>query len=138
MKTVITKIASTLLALLVLFSTFSLTVEKHYCGDFLVAISFFGEANNCADELEEDDCDSPQVIEEKNCCKDEIQNIEGQDDLRNSIEKFNLKKQQLVAAYLFSYKYIFESSVKEEREYSFYLPPKLIKDLHVLHEVYII
>lgn len=105
---------------------------------FLVAISFFGEANNCADELEEDDCDSPEVIQEKNCCKDEVQNIEGQDDLRNSIEKFNLKKQQLVAAYLFSYQYVFQSDSKEEKQFLNYSPPKLFKDLQVLHEVFII
>ncbi|TCP28482.1 hypothetical protein EV195_101660 [Tenacibaculum skagerrakense] len=138
MKSTITKISSTLLTLLVLFSTFSFTVEKHYCGDFLVAISFFGEANNCADELEEDDCDSPEVIQEKNCCKDEVQNIEGQDDLRNSIEKFDLKKQQLVAAYLFSYQYVFQSDSKEEKQFLNYSPPKLFKDLQVLHEVFII
>ncbi|MFY7712160.1 HYC_CC_PP family protein [Tenacibaculum sp. MEBiC07804] len=138
MKSVISKISSVLMALLVLFSTFSFTIEKHYCGDFLVAISFFGEANNCADELEEDDCDSPEVLQEKNCCKNEIQNIEGQDDLRNSLEKFDLDKQQFLVAFVTSFNDLFLPEKQEKKENIHHLPPKLIQDLQVLHEVYII
>jgi hypothetical protein len=138
MKSTIAKISSTLLALLVLFSTFSFTVEKHYCGDFLVAISFFGEGKNCADELDEDDCDSPEVIEEKNCCKDEVESIEGQDDFRNSIEKFDLKKQHFLVAFVGSYLNLFIPKSQKEKENIHHTPPKLIKDLQVLHEVYII
>ena len=47
MKTYLLKIASSLMALFVLFSTFSFTVEKHYCGEFLMDVSFTGAADNC-------------------------------------------------------------------------------------------
>ncbi|CAL2057229.1 HYC_CC_PP family protein [Tenacibaculum sp. 190524A05c] len=138
MKSVLTKISSFVLALLVLFSTFSFTVAKHYCGDFLVGVSYFGDAKNCADELGEDDCDSPQVIKKKNCCKDEVENIEGQDDLRNSIEKFDLEKQKFVVAYVSSLLYLFSEEDQKEKEFLQYSPPKLTYDLNILHEVFII
>ena len=91
MKSTLQKIGSTLLALLVLFSTFSFTVEKHYCGDFLVDVSFFGDAQDCAEELGEEDCDSPQVIQKKKCCKDEVEKIEGQDDLKIQLKNLILR-----------------------------------------------
>lgn len=138
MKSTLQKIGSTLLALLVLFSTFSFTVEKHYCGDFLVDVSFFGDAQDCAEELGEEDCDSPQVIQKKKCCKDEVEKIEGQDDLKNSIEKFDLEKQQFLVAFIQSYKSLFLAESQQKKENIHHIPPKLIKDLQVLHEVYII
>ena len=126
------------MAVLLLFSTFSFTVAKHYCGDFLVGVSYFGETKSCADELGEDDCDSPEVIKKKNCCKDEVEKIEGQDDLRNSVEKFDLEKQQFVVAFITSFNELFLPKSQEKKENLHHVPPKLIKDLQVLHEVYII
>ncbi|WP_442265357.1 HYC_CC_PP family protein [Tenacibaculum sp. ZS6-P6] len=138
MKIVFSKISSTLLALLVLFSTFSFTVEKHYCGEFLVSISYFGNSVNCGDEEGEEDCDDPQVIKKKKCCKDEIQQIQGQDDLKNSFEKFDIQKQQFVVAFLSSYYNLFADFNKQINLNEFYTPPNLNLDLQVLYEVYII
>jgi len=50
MKRSFTKITSSLLALLVLLSTLSFTVESHYCGDFLVDVSYVGQADGCGME----------------------------------------------------------------------------------------
>ena len=41
------------LALLVLFSTVSFTIEKHFCGDILVDVAVFTEVEKCAMEAEE-------------------------------------------------------------------------------------
>ena len=50
MKKLVFKIASFLLAVLVCLSTLSFTVDKHYCGDFLVDVSFTGDASDCGME----------------------------------------------------------------------------------------
>lgn len=51
MQRQVVKISSFLLVLIVLFSTFSFTIEKHYCGDFLVDVSFTGKADGCGMEM---------------------------------------------------------------------------------------
>ncbi|WP_431167901.1 HYC_CC_PP family protein [Tenacibaculum halocynthiae] len=47
MKSLLYKISSLLLALLLVFSTTSFTVEKHFCGVFLIDVSFLGNADSC-------------------------------------------------------------------------------------------
>ncbi|TYP97847.1 hypothetical protein C7447_10312 [Tenacibaculum adriaticum] len=139
MKAIFTKISSFTLALLVLLSTFSLTIEKHFCGDFLVNVSYFGKAQGCADEMGKGDCDALSVVKKKKCCKDEIQQIEGQDDFQNtSTEKFDLKQQQFALAFVVSYNNLFKDLEKQIVPHKDYSPPNLVTDIQVLHEVFII
>lgn len=44
-----TKVIYVLMSLVLLISTTGLTVDKHYCGDNLVSVSFFGHAGSCGD-----------------------------------------------------------------------------------------
>ena len=74
------KIFAVVLALMVLCSTLSFTVEKHYCGGELVAVSLFAELEKCG-------MDSAVVFESSPCCKDEIAVVEGQDELQLSVSK---------------------------------------------------
>lgn len=136
-KSAFIKITSFVLAFLVLFSTFSFTIEKHFCGDYLVDISYFGNAEDCSVEIG-DDCESPTSIKKKKCCKDEIQQIEGQDDLKNSVEKFDLEKQQFLTAFAVSYYNLFQNIKEQKIPHKHYSPPKLIFDIQVLFEVFII
>ncbi|TCI91383.1 HYC_CC_PP family protein [Tenacibaculum sp. M341] len=139
MKTYFTKITTILMALIVLFSTFSITIEKHFCGDFLVDVSYFGKTKGCADEPGEDDCDKPEVIQKKNCCKDEVQQIEGQDDLQTATKKVTIEKeQQFLIAFIHSYNNLFLDLKKQIDSNQEYSPPKLIFDIQLLHEVFII
>ena len=71
---VLKKITSFSLALLVLASTLSFTVDQHYCGDFLVDISFTGDADGCGMNMAKTTMN--------NCCSDEEISFEGQDDLQ--------------------------------------------------------
>ncbi|MCF2875311.1 MULTISPECIES: HYC_CC_PP family protein [unclassified Tenacibaculum] len=136
MKQLMSKIFSTVLALLVLFSTFSFTVDKHYCGDFLVDISYLGEASSC-NGLEQDDCESTEKKDK--CCKNEVHQIDGQDEIQKvSSEKIVFKKAKLFVAFLMSYKLIFQEEEKQFIPHQYYSPPDLVFDIQVLHEVFII
>ena len=138
MKSNFTKIAAIILALLVLLSTFSLTIEKHFCGDFLVSVSYFGNADGCGDELDNDDCDLPSVVKSKKCCTDQTQEIEGQDDLRTtSIEKITLK-QQFALAFAITYNNLFANKKQQIVLHKNYPSPNLISNIQVLHQVFII
>ena len=71
MKKVFYKISSFSMALLVLFSTLSFTVESHYCGDILVDSSVFGAAETCGMEIQKQSNSSECDITKSNCCSDE-------------------------------------------------------------------
>ncbi len=132
MKSTFSKILSTLLAFLVLFSTFSFTVEKHYCGEFLMDVSFMGDADDCGMEME-------KVVKKKSCCKDEVHHIEGQDELQqNSVQDFNLEKQQFVAAFFISYKDLFIKNESKNILYRDFSPPDIPKDYQVLFQSFLI
>ncbi len=130
------KIFSTILALLVLFSTVSFTIEKHFCGDVLVDISIFAEVDKCAMEAYEI---ALEKITKKSCCKDVIDVVKGQDKLKfSSFEDLDFEQQQFIAAYTASYISLFEGLPKQIIPHKDYSPPNLIIDIHVLDQVFII
>jgi hypothetical protein len=134
LKQFFTKIASILIALLVLVSTFSFTVDKHYCGDFLVDISFTGEAEGCGMNM-----DSTATAKKKNCCKYEVQKFEGQDELQTSkVENITFENQQFLTAFLIS---LNELRIEDNSEVNFYknfTPPDSPKDFQVLFQSFLI
>ena len=123
---------SFLLAILVLFSTVSFTIEKHYCGDVLVDVSVFAEAEKCAME-------SMEMLQKKTCCKDEVDVILGQDELKfSSFEDLDISHQLFVATFTISYINLFESLPKQTIPHKDYFPPNLVTDIQVLNQVFII
>ena len=136
MKQVFTKIVTITLALLVLFSTFSFTVAKHYCGGFLVDVSYVGTTGSC-NEDKKDDCGT--VVKKKKCCKDEVSQIDGQDDLKKaSSKKISFQQVKLFVAFYNSYSLLFDNDVNQPDFNHYYAPPDLVFDIQVLHEVFII
>ncbi len=138
MNTVLNKIVSLNLVLLVLLSTFSVTIEKHFCGDFLVDVAYFVKSKGCAD-MNEASCDDVETIKKKNCCKDEIEQLQGQDNLKKeSLEKLTFEQQEFLMTFVYSYINTFKILAKHSISFRHYRPPNLIKDIHILHEVFII
>jgi len=131
----IQKTASVALALLVLFSTLSVSIEKHYCGDHLVDVALFSDAKKCG-MTSGDDGESSMA---ENCCKDVVDLIEGQDEL-------NLEKTELLTSaqkvFIFSFAYVFSGlSIPEPLDdppFQHYSPPEVIQDIQVLNEVFVI
>jgi hypothetical protein len=82
MRIVVIKIASIFIAFLVLFSTLSFRVDNHYCEGFLIAVSYAGETEVCKNNTKSDLSDKT-----KDCCSDEVQTIEGQDELQIQASK---------------------------------------------------
>lgn len=133
MKQYFSKIASFFLALMVLFSTFSFTVEKHYCGESLMDVSFIGDVDTCGMEMEK------RSAKKKNCCKDEVHYMEGQDELQQiQSDDFDFLKEQFLVSFYISYTDLFVEN-KSNRTYfkNFYLPDIPI-DYQVLYQSFLI
>ena len=132
MKQFFLKIPTLTLSFLVLFSTFSFTVEKHYCGDFLMDISYLGDAEDCGMQME-------VKAKKKNCCKDEVHNIEGQDELqKTSFDELDFEKEQFLLSYLIAYKELFHQLQKKQYVFKDFSPPDILKDYLVLYQTFLI
>ena len=128
------KVFSVALSFLVLFSTLSFTVEKHYCGDNLVDVSVFSEAKKCGMEISTD----TETIQ-KSCCKDEVDVVKGQDDLKLNTNTDLLPVQVLfLQSFVYGFNTLFESLPKQIIPHKDYSPPNLVADIQVLDQVFII
>ena len=134
MKNIVIKISSIILAFSVLFSTFSFTVEKHYCGDFLVDISYVGQVDGCGMEK------SSSINEfKKKCCRDEVHKIDGQDKLQNSnFASLNLKGQYAINSFLYNEKDLAAEEESKKLLLIDFSPPDTSKDYQVSHQIFLI
>jgi hypothetical protein len=137
MKEKIHKIFVTLMALLLLVSTTSWKVEKHYCMDVLVDVAFFIPAQDCGMDINLED-DSSEKIEKQSCCDDEVIVVEGIDDVKSAGDDFDLQQQFFIIAYSYSYLSLFQIDETENFPHKNYAPPRLVKDIQLLDDVFII
>lgn len=127
---------STLMAILLLLSTVSFTVEKHFCGDVLIDVAVFSDVEKCKMEAFEIELEK---ITKKSCCKDTLDIIEGQDLLTNkSFDDLEVASQQFLWAYTYSFHALFETLPKQHIPHKQYRPPNLIEDIQVLDQVFLI
>lgn len=129
------KIISTALAVLVLFSTFSFTVEKHYCGDRLVDIAVFSEVKGCGMEMKTKTASTLKT----SCCKDVVDIIEGQDELKvTSFNDLEDPQRLFLSTFIYTYNLNFESLPKQIIPHKDYSPPNIIRDIQLLDDVFLI
>ena len=115
-----------------MFSTVSFTIEKHFCGDVLVDISVFTEVQKC--EME-----ALELLQKKTCCKDEIDIIQGQDELKtNTFEDLDFNQQLFITTFIYKFINGFESLPKRTIPHKNYSPPNLIADIQALDQVFLI
>ena len=134
MKQFLTKIASFILAFLVLFSTLSFSVDTHYCGDFLIDVSFIGQAEGCLDNVS-----SENILKTKKCCKDEVQQFKGLDELQaNKVKNITFKKEYLFSAFIISYKNLLITNESKKRFYQDFSPPDIPVDYQILFQSFLI
>ena len=133
MKQFFTKISTFLLAFFVFFSTFSFTVETHYCGNLLVDVSFVVGAENSAMSSDLIAC-----AKKNNCCKVEIQKVAGQGQLRfHQIEKLSFSNQQFIIPFLVSKNYLFIKNESENKFYKDFSPPDISLDYQILYQTFL-
>ncbi|MEX0315123.1 MAG: hypothetical protein AB3N18_13175 [Allomuricauda sp.] len=129
-------ISSIFLALMVLMSTVSWTVDKHLCMGRVMDISFFAHADDCGMEqamvaMEMDAVDN-------HCCDDESFTLLGQDDLKSSWNDLELEHQVFLVSFAQSYLDLFTPIEELPVPHEKYPPPILVRDIQVLDQVFLI
>jgi len=129
------KIVSGVLALLVLLSTVSIAMEKHFCGDVLIDVAIFSHPDSCGTDMSSTALNS----DEKSCCQDVVEIVKGQDQLKiASFEDYSLDQHVFVTALIYSYSHLFEDLTPQAISHQEYSSPHLIADIHVRNQVFII
>ncbi|MBU3822065.1 hypothetical protein KO566_08340 [Flavobacteriaceae bacterium XHP0103] len=138
MKKLFFKIMSMLMAVVVLISTMSFTIDMHYCGDKLVAATLFKKGETCGMEMQKQDTSSECSIVKKNCCSDEQLLVDGQDDLQLTVNKISVDQQIFLLSFTYAYHYLFQPEEAKAVSLSQYPPPRIVKQIYKLDETYLI
>lgn len=138
MKEVFHKIVSIAMAVLLLLSTISWKVEKHYCMGRLMDVALFTNVDTCGMDMSvsQDNQDVEKAI--NSCCDDQVILVDGQDDLQLSFNDLDFEQQSFLLAYSYFYNHLFQVQEEQEVLNEHYPPPILVKDIQLLDEVYLI
>tara|TARA_R110002073_G_scaffold220418_1_gene380563 strand:- start:51003 stop:51404 length:402 start_codon:yes stop_codon:yes gene_type:complete len=131
------KIASTFLAFMVLFSTFSFTVEKHMCGDKVADYSFMGTVESC-NTPSKTESNTALELKETSCCKDVTDFVEGTNSDLKVYKGKNIKIVLTAAALVYSYISVFEEFKEHNIPFKEYKTPLVTKDFSVLFATFLI
>ncbi len=137
MKKAFHKSASFLMAIVVLVSTMSFTIDSHYCGDILVDTSVFQKVKSCGMEMQNPSTDDCSILK-KNCCSEKSEIIKGQDELKLNFDKISFDQQIFVAAFVYTYSHLFPSIEDAKPSLKVYPPPLIVKHIYKLDETYLI
>ena len=142
MKKIYHKTISVLLALIVLLSTMSFSLDMHFCGDHLVDFSIFDQVGTCMMKAEKSKdfgtCEVMKMDTETRCCSDIEVTIEGQDDLKVSFDQLTFDQQVFITSFGYSYKHLFERFEENLIPFRDYSPPPLIRDVQILDQTFLI
>ena len=128
------------MALVVLFSTMSFSLDMHYCGDHLVDFSLSEKVDTCIMKAEMSKTSSECAVMdmEMDCCSDVEIVIDGQDELQLSFDKITFDQQLFVASFVYTYINLFEGLEENVTAYIDYAPPLVIRQIYKLDETYLI
>ena len=144
------RIISIFLALLILTSSFNLTLAMHYCGgeisEYAVQI---GEVDLSCGMEKKKDCTSPFVemlSKTEGCCDNSSFTVDIDDDFSPFVAKFDFNNSQtqtnfivaFSATFIAPYLDIFSSGANTKHTYKYYLSPLLEQDKQVLLQTFLI
>ena len=128
------------MALIVLFSTMSFSVDMHYCGGHLVDFSLSEKVDTCMmkAELSKSSSECAVMDMEMDCCSNVEIVIEGRDDLKISFDQLTFDQQLFVASFVYTYINLFERFDENIIPFKDYSPPPLIRDIQILDQTFLI
>ena len=134
------KVASVLLAFLMLLSSSGVTYAQHFCGDHEMMAKFtLGEAHlSCGMAMELPVSDCEDMPEKPSCCDNEYTQVHTDDNFAKSDVQFDLDVSQF--ALLYSFVFQFETQLLKNVPDAFIdeSPPPLDLDRCVLYETFLI
>lgn len=126
------------MSFVVLFSTTSFAITKHFCGDTLIDTAVFNKAETCGMEMDlASTVEGCSVIKE-NCCNDQQILIDGQDEVQIQFDKISFEQKVFIASFIYSYVNLFEGLDKNVSSFEEYAPPIVTNQIYKIDESYLI
>ncbi len=125
------------MAIVVLLSTVSFSLDMHYCGDTLVDVALNTNATTCGmDSMQS--LSSKSSITKKGCCTDHKVVVNGQDELNTSPNQLSVDHQLFLTSFVYVYHSLFETLPKQITPFQEYHPPILVSDIQLDCEIFLI
>ncbi len=125
------------MAVLVLVSALSFSVDKHFCGEILVDYSLTGKADSCGMETMLAENGLSDMLSADHCCSEETDLFEGQDQMKE-LEKKEQAARNFLAIFTYSLKLQFSEEAKPQTPFQGYPPPLITEDIQLLNETFLI
>ena len=138
MLQVVHKIIAFIIALAIVLSTMSFTVEKHVCRGEVTDVAYFEEAEGCG--MEEVVCDediSTEQVRQTPCCDTVNDLIEGNENEQQAQKSFELKDAKMILAFVLSYLDLLEPVVEPVVAQN-NSPPLVKTNIQALYQTYLI
>ncbi|HDZ07383.1 hypothetical protein LCGC14_0118780 [marine sediment metagenome] len=137
MKKLVHKFISVIMAVVVLLTTMSFSIDMHYCGDMLVDFSIVEQVKSCGMEKVKTDCDNLNFTQ-KSCCTDTQLIVEGADNMKASFDQLSFEQQIFITSFTYSYINLFAGIDSNTISLKYYSPPFVKQDVQVLHQLFLI
>lgn len=141
MKNISFKITAIFLALNLVFSTVSFAVEKHQCGGKITDVSLFGESDKCSPKMEMESCEihTSELLSynKQTCCKDINQIIQSNIVIEKSTKTVEIQILPQVTFIVYDLN-LFEGLAENIIPFQYYIPQKIITDIPVLYQTFLI
>ena len=124
------------MAVMLLLSTVSWTIEKHTCMGRVMDVALFAKAQDCGMDA------AMQAMEDESlgnhCCGEETITLQGQDDLKITFNDISLDQQVFLVAFTTAYLALLVPTEQQTSINEYYPPPLLVKDIQLLDETFLI
>lgn len=133
---VLHKILSVIIALVVLFTSLSFTIEKHICEDEIMDVSVITNSDYC-DMHDMDNNVNGHDEKDDQCCVENINLIPGNKNVQEAINHLEINQVKFILAFNYTYLDLFE---KRENIVPFTDTSPFIvdKDLQILYQTFLI
>ncbi len=124
------------MAVMLLLSTVSWTIEKHTCMGRVMDVALFAKAQDCGMDAAMQSMEDESL--ENHCCGDETLTLQGQDDLKITFNDISLDQQVSLVAFTTAYLALLVPTEQQTSINEYYPPPLLVKDIQLLDETFLI
>lgn len=129
------RVLSVIMAFAVVLASFSLTIEKHFCGSNLVAVSVLSKVESCCKN--EIPANQNSQFSKVPCCSNVSLLVEGFDNYP-TITTVEIETTLFTVPKLLPYPLVLGFNSKSTASNSKYKPPPRIVDIRVYHQVFLI
>ena len=140
MLQILHKILAFILALAVLFSTLSFTVEKHVCMGDVTDVSYFKRVEAC--EMEMMECEVGDAmgheLDRSRCCDNIQELIPGESPEQLALDRLEIQQFDFVLAFVSSYVNSFEHAKHMDRFDFGPDPPLIERDVQIPYQTFLI